>query len=58
MTYQQKWLYKKYKKVNIAIQLGKKHFEIDLHLLIPPKNLASWQTWQRIIILYISLSNF
>lgn len=40
MTYQQKWLYK---KVNTAIQLGK-HFEIDLHLLIPPKNLASWQT--------------
>lgn len=34
MTYQQKWLYK---KVNIAIHLRKKHFEIDLHLLIPPK---------------------
>lgn len=24
--------------------IGKKHFETDLHLLIPPKNLASWQT--------------
>lgn len=34
MTYQQKWLYK---KVNIAIQSGKKSFENDLHLLIPPK---------------------
>lgn len=40
MTYQQKWLYK---KVNIAIQ-SKKNFKTDLHLLIPPKNLASWQT--------------